>query len=174
MEALFRSFCAFGADKSASAVAMLDGAKFAKMTKDLKLLDKNLTSTDVDIIFTKVKPKTERKITFAQFQEALKLLAEKKFPGCADALEKLQAKMLEGKGPLAHGVTKALKTGAVDRLTDAAKYTGSHKERFDEEGKGKGISGRKDLVDESGYVTGYKEKGTFDKKQEDGEEGEQE
>ena len=59
MEELFRSFCAFGADKSASAVALLDGAKFAKMTKDLKLLDKNLTSTDVDIIFTKVKPKNE-------------------------------------------------------------------------------------------------------------------
>lgn len=152
----------------------MDGAKFAKMTKDLKLLDKNLTSTDVDIIFTKVKPKNERKITFAQFKEALKLLAEKKFPGCADALEKLQAKMLEGKGPLAHGVTKALKAGAVDRLTDATKYTGSHKERFDEEGKGKGIAGRKDLVDDSGYVTGYKEKGTFDKKLEDGEGGEQE
>lgn len=60
MEELFKSFCAFGADKSGAAgAAMLDGAKFAKMTKDLKLLDKNLTSTDVDIIFTKVKPKTE-------------------------------------------------------------------------------------------------------------------
>lgn len=62
----------------------------------------------------------------------------------------------------------------MDRLTDATKYTGSHKERFDEEGKGKGIAGRKDLVDDSGYVTGYKEKGTFDKKLEDGEGGEQE
>lgn len=165
MEELFKSFCAFGADKSGAAgAATLDGAKFAKMTKDLKLLDKNLTSTDVDIIFTKVKPKTERKITFAQFQEALKLLAEKKFPGCADGLEKLQTKMLEGKGPMAHGVTKAVKGGAVDRLTDASKYTGSHKERFDEEGKGKGIAGRKEIVDDSGYVTGYKEKGTFEKK----------
>lgn len=52
----------------------------------------------------------------------------------------------------------------MDRLTDAAKYTGAHKERFDDEGKGKGIAGRKDVVDDSGYVTGYKEKGTFDKK----------
>lgn len=169
MEELFKSFCSFGADKSGSGASLLDGAKFAKMTKDLKLLDKNLTSTDVDIIFTKVKPKSERKITFAQFQEALKLLAEKKFPGATDALQKLHAKMLEGGGPLAHGVTKALKTGAVDRLTDASKFTGSHKERFDEDGKGKGVAGRKDIVDESGYVTGYKEKGTFDKKVEDGE-----
>lgn len=165
MEEIFKTFCAFGGDKTLSApAAMLDGAKFAKMTKDLNLLDKNLSTTDVDIIFTKVKQKAERKITFAQFQEALKLLAEKKYPGCTDALEKLQAKMLEGKGPLAHGITKALKGAVVGRLTDATKYTGSHKERFDEDGKGKGVSGRKDVVDESGYVTGYKEKGTFDTK----------
>ena len=66
------------------------------------------------------------------------------------------------------GVTqKTVKSGAVDRLTDTSKYTGSHKERFDEEGKGKGVTGRKDVVDESGYVTGYKEKDTYDKKAED-------
>lgn len=63
-----------------------------------------------------------------------------------------------------------MKTGAVDRLTDASKYTGSHKERFDEGGKGKGISGRKDIVDDSGYVTGYKEKGTFEEKNKPGDE----
>ena len=55
----------------------------------------------------------------------------------------------------------------MDRLTDTSKYTGSHKERFDEEGKGKGIAGRKDVVDESGYVTGYKEKDAYGKKTED-------
>ena len=61
MEELFKSFCVFGADKGAqsSGPVTLDGAKFAKMAKDLKLLDKNLTSTDIDIIFTKVKPKNE-------------------------------------------------------------------------------------------------------------------
>jgi len=59
----------------------------------------------------------------------------------------------------------------VDRLTDASKYTGSHKERFDEEGKGKGIAGRKDLPDESGYVTGFKKEGgaAGDKKEEEGD-----
>lgn len=54
--------------------------------------------------------------------------------------------------------------GAVDRLTDTSKYTGSHKQRFDETGKGKGIAGRKDIADTSGYVSGYKDKDTFDKK----------
>lgn len=51
----------------------------------------------------------------------------------------------------------------VDRLTDTSKYTGSHKQRFDETGKGKGISGRKDVVDGSGYVTGYQHKDTYNK-----------
>lgn len=39
----------------------------------------------------------------------------------------------------------------VDRLTDVSKYTGSHKERFDATGKGKGLSGRVDVADSSGY-----------------------
>lgn len=50
---------------------------------------------------------------------------------------------------------------AVERLTDTSKYTGSHKERFDATGKGKGIAGRKNLVDDSGYVSGYQNKDTF-------------
>lgn len=49
------------------------------------------------------------------------------------------------------------------RLTDTSKYTGSHKQRFDETGKGKGIAGRKDMVDQSGYVSGYGHKNTYDK-----------
>jgi len=61
MEEVFKSFCAFGVhDKGgATGPAMMDGAKLAKLTRDVKLLDKNLTSTDVDIIFSKVKAKTE-------------------------------------------------------------------------------------------------------------------
>lgn len=50
----------------------------------------------------------------------------------------------------------------VDRMTDTKKYTGSHKERFDESGKGKGTEGRRNVADTSGYVTGYKGKDTYD------------
>lgn len=60
-------------------------------------------------------------------------------------------------------IQKSVKSDAVDRLTDTSKYTGSHKERFDESGKGKGIEGRKDLDANDGYVGGYKHKGTYDK-----------
>jgi len=57
----------------------------------------------------------------------------------------------------------------VDRLTDTSKYTGSHRERFDEEGKGRGLSGRyaTDVTTQngiSGYVSGYTGKDTYDQK----------
>lgn len=58
---------------------------------------------------------------------------------------------------------KALMTGAVERLTDTSKYTGTHKERFDASGKGKGLEGRVDKADDAGYVSGYKNKDTYDK-----------
>lgn len=51
----------------------------------------------------------------------------------------------------------------MNRLTDTSKYTGLHKQRFDETGKGKGTEGRKDLPDMSGYVSGYQNKDTYGK-----------
>lgn len=142
----------------------MDGSKFAKLTKDLDLLDKQLTSTEVDLIFTKVKPKAERKITLQQFEEALVMMALKKYPGDEGGVEKLRGVVMQGKGPSVHGATKAAKSAAVERLTDCSKFTGTHKERFDEEGKGKGIAGRRDVPTGDGYVTGYKEKGSYSKK----------
>ena len=48
----------------------------------------------------------------------------------------------------------------MDRLTDSTKFTGAHKERFDASGKGKGIAGRKEVADKSGYVAGFKKDAT--------------
>lgn len=59
---------------------------------------------------------------------------------------------------------KVAKTATVDRLTDATRYTGSHKERFDESGKGRGREGREELVENTGYVGAYKNAGTYDSK----------
>ena len=58
---------------------------------------------------------------------------------------------------------KVSSKGGVDKLTDTSKYTGSHKERFDESGKGKGKAGREELAANSGYVGAYKGKDTYDK-----------
>eukprot|EP01117_Protostelium_nocturnum_P018686 TRINITY_DN7865_c0_g1_i1.p1 TRINITY_DN7865_c0_g1~~TRINITY_DN7865_c0_g1_i1.p1 ORF type:complete len:235 (+),score=76.51 TRINITY_DN7865_c0_g1_i1:87-791(+) len=76
------------------------------------------------------------------------------------------------KSPAAAGTTKTLakspsnssttSTGAkkpsiFDKLTDPSQYTGSHKNRFDSEGKGRGLAGRTDAnVSSDGYVSGFK------------------
>lgn len=50
------------------------------------------------------------------------------------------------------------KMDVTARLTDTAKYTGAHKERFDADGKGKGAAGRDDIAANDGYVQGFKNK----------------
>ena len=56
-------------------------------------------------------------------------------------------------------IQSAVKAGAVDRLTDTSKFTGTHKTRFDQTGKGKGKDGQ---INFDGYVTNYKMAGTYD------------
>ena len=57
----------------------MDGVQFAKLAKDANILDDKLTSTDVDLIFAKVKDNSAiRKIDFPQFHHALEQLSEKK------------------------------------------------------------------------------------------------
>ncbi|KAL0628964.1 Tubulin polymerization-promoting protein [Plecturocebus cupreus] len=109
--------------------------------------------------------KSCRTITFEQFQEALEELAKKRFKdkSSEEAVREVH-RLIEGKAPIISGVTKAISSPTVSRLTDTSKFTGSHKERFDPSGKGKGKAGRVDLVDESGYVSGYKHAGTYDQK----------
>ena len=64
----------------------MEGKTFAKLAKDTKILDKNLTATDVDLVFAKVKDKAARKISFAQFQKGVEEMAKKK-KITAEALE---------------------------------------------------------------------------------------
>jgi len=56
----------------------MEGKQFAKLIKDLKLLDKSITSTDVDLIFAKIKDKTARRINFQEFANGLDLVAQRK------------------------------------------------------------------------------------------------
>lgn len=58
---------------------------------------------------------------------------------------------------------KAPKKGddVTSRLTDTSKYTGAHKERFGDDGKGKGKSGRVEAANNTGYVGNYKGEGTY-------------
>ncbi len=56
----------------------MEGKQFAKFVKDLGLLDKKLTATDVDLVFAKIKEKTARRITYAEFENGLDQLAVRK------------------------------------------------------------------------------------------------
>ncbi|XP_078007430.1 tubulin polymerization-promoting protein family member 2 isoform X2 [Phascolarctos cinereus] len=143
-EKTFHLFAAFG--DSSSSGGSINNKNFTKLCKDCGIIDgKMVNNTDVDIVFSKVKERNARTINWNQFQMALKELGQKKFK---------EKKSDE----------KAVAVGGVDRLTDTSKYTGSHKERFDESGKGKRKAGRDDTKENTGYVSGYKDAGTYDQK----------
>ena len=57
----------------------------------------------------------------------------------------------------------AAKSDVTSRLTDASKYGGTHKQRFDSDGKGRGKAGREDAKGD-GYVNGSKIGGRDQKK----------
>lgn len=48
------------------------------------------------------------------------------------------------------------KNAALERLTDSSRYGGTHRQRFDSAGKGKGKEGREDIPSKDGYVAGFK------------------
>lgn len=82
-------------------------------------------------------------------------------PDVVKLVDDIKAKFAAKAGQAAHQAQKTTK--AVDRLTDTSQYTGSHKARFDKDGKGMGMDGRVDKADTSGYVGNYKNAGTYDK-----------
>lgn len=123
----------------------------------------------VDIQFRKHIGNGKKEVDFGGFVSFLEgaladAYSEAKKVSKEEAAKQLKEKVAKG-SPGGHGTTKASKDAATERLTDVKKYTGAHKERFDAEtGKGKGIDGREDVVDNNGYVSGYKNKDTYDKK----------
>jgi len=110
LQSIFKSF--------AGGAAELDGRQFAKLTKDCGLLDKKLTSTDVDLTFAKVKDKTARKINFTQFQNALEQFATKKGVTKNDIITQITTTG----GPKFQGT----KADFVKFHDDKSTYTGVH------------------------------------------------
>uniref|UniRef100_A0A8B9E057 Tubulin polymerization promoting protein family member 2 n=1 Tax=Anser cygnoides TaxID=8845 RepID=A0A8B9E057_ANSCY len=105
VEDAFRKFAVYG-DTAASGNEMT-GKNFSKMCKECGVMDgKAVTSTDIDIVFNKVKTKGARTITFAEFQQAMKELCGKRFKGKSpqEALQALYG-LIEGKEPGSAGTT---------------------------------------------------------------------
>ena len=94
----------------------MDGKSFAKFCKDTKMISKKLTTTDVDLIFAKVKTKGIRKITFPQFQSALEQVAAKK----GVSMEFIMKKIAKAGGPQFQGT----KADFVKFHDDKTTYTG--------------------------------------------------
>lgn len=151
----FINFAKFGDSKADGKTITL--TQVDKWFKQAQVFDKKLTSTDTGISFNKLKSKT---ITFSMFVTFVDDLASQK----KMAPDDIKQKLMDCGPPGTTKTTAAVHTGGVDRLTDTSKYTGAHKERFDASGKGKGIEGREDIADNSGYTSGYKNKDTYDKK----------
>ncbi|XP_041986371.1 tubulin polymerization-promoting protein homolog [Aricia agestis] len=153
----FKMFSKFGDSKSDGKQITLSQSD--KWMKQAKVIDgKKITTTDTAIHFKKLK---SMKLGVDDYQKFLDDLAKSKKVELDEIKKKLTTCGQPGITP--HTTKSAAAAAAVDRLTDTSKYTGSHKQRFDDSGKGKGIAGRKDLVDGSGYVTGYQHKNTYDK-----------
>ena len=70
LEQIFKSF--------AGGKNEMSNKEFPKLNKDCGLLDKKYTTTDVDIIFTKVKDKNGKNIYYSQFSKAVEMIALKK------------------------------------------------------------------------------------------------
>ncbi|XP_022113629.1 tubulin polymerization-promoting protein homolog [Pieris rapae] len=154
---IFKMFSKFGDPKSDGKQITLSQSD--KWMKQAKVIDgKKITTTDTAIYFKKLK---SVKVGIEDYQKFLDDLAKNKKVDIEDIKKKLTT--CGQPGVSTHLPKSPAAAAAVDRLTDTTKYTGSHKQRFDDTGKGKGIAGRKDLVDGSGYVTGYQHKDTYGK-----------
>lgn len=151
----FAAFSKFGDTKSDGSTITLSQSD--KWMKQAGIFDKKVTTTDTGIHFKKLR---SQKLNFNDYNKFIEDLATTK----GISLDELKEKMASCGEP---GVKVAGTSGAVkanvDRMTDTKLYTASHKERFDDDGKGKGIEGRKYVADTEGYVSGYKNKGTHGK-----------
>ena len=86
------------------------------MSKDTKILDKKLNSTNIDLIFAKNMEKKVKKMDFSQFKKALIDMAAKK--GIEPAA--LEAKIKAAGGPTYSGTAAE----AVRLHDDTSTYTG--------------------------------------------------
>jgi len=100
------------------AATEMDGKSFTKLCKDCKLLGKQFTAADADVIFSKVIVPGQRRIGFEQFERTLELVAEK----TGADLEELREDIAAAHGPAFVGTQKE----NVRLHDDKSTYTGIH------------------------------------------------
>eukprot|EP00878_Enallax_costatus_P026549 GHUV01028495.1.p1 GENE.GHUV01028495.1~~GHUV01028495.1.p1 ORF type:complete len:130 (+),score=37.87 GHUV01028495.1:458-847(+) len=91
----------------------MDGFRFAKLCREAGIVDSSYPTTSVDIVFAKVKAKGSKKISFAQFDDALNLIAAEK----GVAAEDVKAAVQHCGGP-------ALNASTADAVRRSINYDG--------------------------------------------------
>eukprot|EP00796_Vickermania_ingenoplastis_P002368 gene2368-1495_t len=113
---VFEQFASFGGAPTKE----MDNSHFTKMLKECKIIGKEFTGTDADMLFTKMKAKGARKITVEDFKT-------KGIPEIAKKLKKSNEdieKMISSSAPSTANATKADNVKFHD---DKSQYTGVYK-----------------------------------------------
>ena len=136
---IFEFYANFGRSAVQTYQDSMDSFMFMKFARECPgLLDRALTRTEVDLIFTKAKPKAERRLDFSHFLDALAAISDRKFPdnAPADGLRLLIAHHLAPlyeivqNEMLKTGETEVPLSGVYKKLYDVRSYTGVYAERF--------------------------------------------
>lgn len=98
--------------------------EWAQLCKDTKLVGGGFAKHDVDLLWTKVCPKGSRQIGFAEFQNLIRMVANKKQCANIEVLGKIAT--AGAGGPQLH----ATQMEAVRFHDDKDTYTGAHVARF--------------------------------------------
>lgn len=172
LENVFIKFTKLAGAKTPEEQKQMNAKACGKMVKDC--LPKEMQNIVDASVFPKFKEKGKPYMLIQQFPGFIRGCAHEyakiktknsKLPENAPEVQKYYDEFLASLSqgvPNVHEV-KISKTGNVEGLTDTSAYTGTHKERFDEEGKGRGLEGRVDQQNTSGYVADYKGEGTYGK-----------
>ncbi|CAF1143891.1 unnamed protein product [Rotaria sp. Silwood1] len=147
----------------------IDSKNIQKMMKDAGVVDSKYSTQLLDNDIARVLGKLTSGGTYAKGIKTFELQGFKQLIDQVAASKKTSSDQIIGQinstgGPSLAGVTTTANKDVTDRMTDASQYTGSHKERFDAEGFGRGKEGRVDQAKNTGYVGNYKGEGTYDKK----------
>ncbi|UXI19262.1 hypothetical protein NH340_JMT05205 [Sarcoptes scabiei] len=150
---LFRLFAKFGDSKSnGDSITLTNSDKWFKQAKIIDANNKKITTTDTGIYFKQV-AKTKKALTLKEYEHFLEKLATVKK---VNFVEDIKEKLVKSGPPATNKTTTVVTSGAIERLTDHTKYTGSHKQRFDESGKGRGRIGREDIpTNTSAFKSNY-------------------
>merc|ERR1719253_137424 len=96
----------------------MDSREFMKFCKDNNMINKDYTKSDVNIIFSKVVPKGQRRMQFDNFKDACRLIARKRKQTNRD----IQQLVCSSRGPILVGT----EAEAVRFHDDKSSYTGTH------------------------------------------------